>query len=61
MHFLYSIGQMPVKTNLPNLDQFYVVPHKQNQGITIYRYMAVAGKMLDFWSRVWIQHKFYCI
>ena len=39
---------MPVKTNLPNLDQFYVVPHKQNLGITVYRYMVVARKMLDF-------------
>ena len=52
---------MPVKTNLSNLDQFYVVPHKQNQGTAVYRYMAVAGKMLDFWARVWIQHKFYRI
>lgn len=47
MHFLYSIGEMPVKTNLPNLDQFYAVPYKQNQGITVYRYMAVAGKSLN--------------
>jgi len=39
---------MPIKTNLPNLDQFCVVPHKQNQSITVYRYMVVAGKMLDF-------------
>jgi hypothetical protein len=52
MHFLYGTGQMPIKSNLPNFDQFYVVPHKQNQGITVYEYMAVSDQMLNFWARV---------